>query len=370
MTYCIPVKTGRSHPKNPAKLEYKCKRFGCGKRWYAKGRLVVKVECRGYFTKSLSGFLKKWKNRIQGLWDPELPSAKDQLVKYLNSMTAYVADGMQQVGQDEYKKRLETCLTCPLRQPDKNVCRACGCGLADKAKMRSEHCPKGKWPGDLTLTSMLVVIPVVSDEYKQNAELSLRLCKSLGHVDAVFAYRNDTGVHTGTKLDELLPTKYGDLCQGAVDNLLGKAPEKSVIMFFWPRAVPSSDFFRNLLWTYEQSGRDIVSIIRREEAAGLKSDIRLKRVKSGAGYAVGRKIDPWCVLIKRTLLETDLPINSYSSPELTMLDLQYRAKQLQIDTAVSTAAVLMNAKTPFKVGDIAEGLKLIAKHGPFWIQEL
>ena len=48
-----------------------------------------------------------------------------------------------------YRRRVAICRRCPLRSG--NRCTSCGCyirGILGKARLSTEHCPRGKWPGD------------------------------------------------------------------------------------------------------------------------------------------------------------------------------------------------------------------------------
>jgi len=44
------------------------------------------------------------------------------------------------------KERLPICVDCDDRKGFK--CGVCGCPLQAKSRVRDEHCPKFKWPGD------------------------------------------------------------------------------------------------------------------------------------------------------------------------------------------------------------------------------
>lgn len=42
--------------------------------------------------------------------------------------------------------RLEICGNCIFLDPDKGVCKVCGCDVDAKTALASEACPKRKWP--------------------------------------------------------------------------------------------------------------------------------------------------------------------------------------------------------------------------------
>ena len=43
------------------------------------------------------------------------------------------------------KKRMEICRKCVYLIPKVEICRACGCVMYAKSKIRWAVCPKGKW---------------------------------------------------------------------------------------------------------------------------------------------------------------------------------------------------------------------------------
>lgn len=56
---------------------------------------------------------------------------------------------LQYVNGSQYKERLELCDKCVHRHPDKPACGVCNCkieGIFNKAQLKTELCPLGKWP--------------------------------------------------------------------------------------------------------------------------------------------------------------------------------------------------------------------------------
>jgi len=59
------------------------------------------------------------------------------------------------VSDEEYNRRIEICRTCPHFTPNnpdlperarqQERCTLCGCYMKYKSKLRSQHCPEGKW---------------------------------------------------------------------------------------------------------------------------------------------------------------------------------------------------------------------------------
>ena len=70
----------------------------------------------------------------------------------------WIASGRKVVTDDQFKQRLDMCSACPScdKQEKTWSCLDCGCYLNEtptgfplppKARMASEECPQGKWPG-------------------------------------------------------------------------------------------------------------------------------------------------------------------------------------------------------------------------------
>lgn len=75
----------------------------------------------------------------------QLPS-KWQMAKNLaGAMKDAAKDGFSTEGEDEVQRRLAICEECPLFLPAERRCSVCGCAMNFKAKLRSQHCPEGKW---------------------------------------------------------------------------------------------------------------------------------------------------------------------------------------------------------------------------------
>lgn len=56
---------------------------------------------------------------------------------------------LQYVNPNQYKERLDFCNSCNYRHPEKPECAICGCKLTaifNKAQLKTERCPLGKWP--------------------------------------------------------------------------------------------------------------------------------------------------------------------------------------------------------------------------------
>ena len=71
------------------------------------------------------------------------PSIATQAWNLATSIASFMADGCHTVDESEYARRLAVCDTCDRRRD--NMCLACGCNLAFKARGRAMLCPLGKW---------------------------------------------------------------------------------------------------------------------------------------------------------------------------------------------------------------------------------
>lgn len=56
-----------------------------------------------------------------------------------------VAKGLPEVPEEEVARRLELCRRCELFIHQQKRCSQCGCYMKFKSRLRSQHCPVGKW---------------------------------------------------------------------------------------------------------------------------------------------------------------------------------------------------------------------------------
>ena len=71
------------------------------------------------------------------------PSAARQAANLAGSLWDWAVSGFMVASQEEQDRRLAICHGC--EQWDEGRCRICGCHLAAKVKMKTGHCPIGKW---------------------------------------------------------------------------------------------------------------------------------------------------------------------------------------------------------------------------------
>lgn len=70
--------------------------------------------------------------------------AKTAAVAMTNEVKA-IAAGKDAITEQEISRRLVLCHRCDLFLPQQKRCSRCGCYMDFKARMRSQHCPVGKW---------------------------------------------------------------------------------------------------------------------------------------------------------------------------------------------------------------------------------
>jgi hypothetical protein len=70
------------------------------------------------------------------------------LLRFLWALVKHILDRFRKVSKREYKLRIFTCMSCiHLDKTPKpwEHCNECGCPVREKAKWRSEGCPRDKW---------------------------------------------------------------------------------------------------------------------------------------------------------------------------------------------------------------------------------
>lgn len=80
---------------------------------------------------------------VVGLSEGRMPSAAQQAANLAGSLWDWAISGFSMAGEDEVARRLAICATCP--QWDDGRCKLCGCYLAAKVRLKTEHCPISKW---------------------------------------------------------------------------------------------------------------------------------------------------------------------------------------------------------------------------------
>ena len=73
------------------------------------------------------------------------PSFLQMVKTFAKEITQFVKTGAEVVDVSTYTTRLGECNRCEYLKRDSMRCLACGCLLQAKARMKSAHCPEGKW---------------------------------------------------------------------------------------------------------------------------------------------------------------------------------------------------------------------------------
>lgn len=73
------------------------------------------------------------------------PSLSQQARSLATSLWDWACSGFAVASHDEQRRRMNICAVCPQWDAAANRCRICGCQLAAKIAMRTEHCPEGRW---------------------------------------------------------------------------------------------------------------------------------------------------------------------------------------------------------------------------------
>lgn len=76
------------------------------------------------------------------------PSFLQMVKSFTEASVDFVKKGAPVCTVEEYRERLDTCNECPFLLRKNKRCGKCGCLLEFKARMKTQHCPEKKWPGD------------------------------------------------------------------------------------------------------------------------------------------------------------------------------------------------------------------------------
>jgi hypothetical protein len=76
---------------------------------------------------------------------PAYPPLAAQAAGLAGSLWEWAVSGFAVAGDEEQGRRLSICAACPHWDAAARRCRLCGCATDYKVRMRTEHCPVGKW---------------------------------------------------------------------------------------------------------------------------------------------------------------------------------------------------------------------------------
>ena len=102
---------------------------------------------------------------------PKLPSFITMAKNFAGELAKYVAEGAPNVSESNYKKRLQTCKTCPHLIENVMRCGKCGCLLEHKAKWKTTKCPIDKWIPEVLSSEQLEKLETVRVNSQKQAIL-------------------------------------------------------------------------------------------------------------------------------------------------------------------------------------------------------
>ena len=76
---------------------------------------------------------------------PPVPEMAVNLARAAADEAKAIFSGALAVPHESIASRMETCRACEHFIHEQNRCALCGCFAELKARMRSQHCPVGKW---------------------------------------------------------------------------------------------------------------------------------------------------------------------------------------------------------------------------------
>ena len=79
---------------------------------------------------------------------PELPSMGKMMLNAFNAATDEIkarAERTKPLEPEETRRRYAVCQGCEFFTTDQGRCSKCGCFMKFKSRLRSQHCPEGKW---------------------------------------------------------------------------------------------------------------------------------------------------------------------------------------------------------------------------------
>jgi len=86
--------------------------------------------------------------RYMTLGDVSVVSNTKKVINFAGALVKHIANGLRNVSEEEQKRRLEICNSCPLLL--NGECSLCGCPVEEKTKWESEDCPDdpSRWTGE------------------------------------------------------------------------------------------------------------------------------------------------------------------------------------------------------------------------------
>ena|GEM_PF-2365008 len=170
----------------------------------------------------------------------------------------FASDGLKLVDADEYKKRLDTCNSCNMR--DGRSCQICGCNVDLKAKGRAFACPIGKWGETAkreTQPDWAVGI-TTAPRRKPTLKQSVESCHRAGFVPTVYAEpgTNIDGVNASIMTRPFLHGPHRNWMQ-TIRDLVQHNPQAKWVAIFQDDALfckGTRKFLDEMPWPGEKTG--------------------------------------------------------------------------------------------------------------------
>ena len=69
------------------------------------------------------------------------PGLLEKAVNFTDAISNHILDGLSDVTEEEFDRRISICKSCPLFNPNAESCIICGCSMTLKARWRTGNCP-------------------------------------------------------------------------------------------------------------------------------------------------------------------------------------------------------------------------------------
>jgi len=98
-----------------------------------------------------------------------MKSAYQMLKSFVREAKEYAKAGAPHVDPDEYRKRIEACMSCPFLKKEVDRCGICGCLVEHKAKWATSSCPDNPKRWDKTIIGSSGVKVKIKGNGKSNS---------------------------------------------------------------------------------------------------------------------------------------------------------------------------------------------------------
>lgn len=368
MLTCQMANTGELHPTVPNLFRYKCQREDC-QRYFWSYTDNIKISCRHkrnivetVVAKTKQLFTPKprtrqerraaasKKRRQPGITPP---SAGQKLWNISQSLAEWAAEPGN-VSKEAYEKRLQTCNDCPFLRD--TSCGICGCFIAVKAKAKAWHCPAFKWDGDIGTDQVKCVIPLQTDEERQDLVMLMQNAQMASRItvlDCIGDY-----VPFG---DERV-MRVSNIYDGLRENYESYETKPYAIIVMMPRA-RGTNVLPGLLWAQQLADAGIVMPVH------SATKTRAVTADPSRGKLSWRPVP---TVSSDMFLITTATIDKLGMPEpfddfmWSMQSYSLRARMSGISVVEAWTCAQQQDPKPLLVPSAETVAKLAAYAGPFW----